>query len=444
MSSFELRPYQAEGIDFLAERRRAALFDRPGLGKSMQSLLALNDRLGDRARILVVATGDAIGVWQDEVAKWLGEEAAVYAGTKADHKALTHQGVVICNYHRMPAAFGQHWDGYIFDESQMLRNRNTRTLFHYVRRNLPKYPPAYFLSGTPIVKHTGDIWPILHLIDHKRWRGYWDFVKKYCIVWQDQHGWHVEGVTNLRGLWQELEDVALRRTAGEVELPPKVRQRVPLLMTPRQSRAYKELDKEMMTETDEDILLLTSTVLAKETRLRQLLTCPRVLGIDDDGAAIGALATVAEQNSDPFVVFTPFAAALPYISTRLEQKGRPTYTLRGGMGEKFGETVNLFKLAAKAGEAPVLIATVQMGKSWDVSQWASDCYMVGFDWNDTTNDQAESRLHRRGQQSTVFSRYFVHEGAHDYDGLEIVTGKRRLANAILDRKTKSHRFRAGK
>lgn len=439
-----IRPYQSEGLEFLTSRPngRAALWDRPGLGKSMQSLLAMNYLVQDRARILIVATGDAVGVWQDETLKWLDEEAAVYAGPKAKLSALDHHGVVVVNYHRVEHALMRGgWDGVIFDESQMLRNRNTRTLFKTVRAEFDDRKtgywrvPAFFLSGTPIVKSTGDIWPILHLIDKTRWRSYWDFVQKYAIVWQDIHGWHVEGVTNLNALWAETKSVALRRLVGEVELPPKTRQRVRLTMTPKQAAFYHQMRKEMWAEVDDGSLMLSPSALVKETRLRQVLACPRIVGIDDDGAAIKDLTEIAERSHDPFVVFTPFAEAIPHIRRALERAGRPTYNVQGGMGAGLARSIDLFKRAVSAGEAPVIVSTVQMGKSWSVASYANEAYMVGVDWNETTMDQAESRLNRDGQLLPMFARYFVHEGSHDMDALDILLGKKRLADAILDGKT---------
>jgi SNF2 family DNA or RNA helicase len=439
-----IRPYQMDGLNFLVNRPRAALFDEPGLGKSMQALLAMRDLVPAPGRVLIVAPGDAVGVWKDEVAFWLSEESATFYGPRADPSALVSQGVVITNYHRLATVFERHWDGVIFDESQMLRNRKTRTLFVTVRsafdqqrRGLGKVP-VFFLSGTPIVKAAGDLWPILHLIDRQRWSSYWRFVQTYSVTWQDQFGWHVEGVTNAKGLWDEVSSVALRRTVAEVQpsLPPKVRQRVPLTMTARQAKAYREMERDMIAEIDNgDGVLLAPSVLARETRLRQLLACPRLVGVDDDGAALDALAEVAASHNRPFVVFTPFAEAIPYVQARLEAAGRTVYTVRGGMGERFRESVAGFKVSAslKDEPAPVLVATVQMGKSWSVAEVTHEVYFLEYDWNVTTQVQAESRLHRNEQTDTVFARYLVHEKSHDFDALDILAGKKRLADVILDR-----------
>lgn len=445
--ALSLRPYQAEAIDFLYDRGRACLYDEPGLGKTMQSLLAMRELAPD-GRILVVATGDAVGVWQDEVRLWLEEEPDTVNGGGADPmKFSSADGFVLTNYSRLAIALTQHWDGVIFDESQMLRNRNTETLFKTVRKTFDNRAsgmstiPTFFLSGTPVVKAAGDVWPMLHIIDKRRWRGYWPFVQEYAVTWQDEFGWHVEGVMNAKKMWAELAPVVLRRLVKDVqpELPPLVRQRIPLRMTPKQAKAYRQLEEEMVAEvgsSHDPGLLLAPTVLARETRLRQLLVCPRLIGIEDDGAALTALGQIAESHNRPFVIFTPFNKAMPFIEARLRKAGRSViYKVVGGTGDKFRETVQAFNTYSvnDLAPGPILVAQVTMGKGWSVSRTTHECYMLGFDWNNTTMEQAERRLARDGQRSTVFSHYFVHEDSHDRDALDVLAGKKRLAEIILDR-----------
>lgn len=449
VADFEIRPYQLDGIELLTTNRRALLADEPGVGKTMQALLSMR-YLVPRGRILVVATGDAVGIWEDQIAEWLEEDSFHYYGLKPDPSALeVEDGFVITNYSRMQAALELPWDGVIFDECQMLRNRNTTSLFKAVRAALGKARydkvPIFFLSGTPVVKHVGDLWPILYMIDRKRWGSYWAFVGRYAIVWTDRFGWHVEGITNVSGLWADLASVALRRTKAQVQpyLPPKVRQRVPLEMSPRQATAYRQIEEEMMADIDGGALLLAPSVLAREMRLRQLLVSPKLIGINDAGAAIPAVAGAASQHMRPIVVYTPFREALPIIEAAMHKTARrPSFLIHGGMGYRFHETIGRFHEAAKAGAAPVLVATVQMGKSWSASTVSYEAYFVGFDWNATTMTQAEDRLAREGQLDTVFARYFVHKDTHDLDQLEIVAGKRRLADVIMDRR-KALRRRTG-
>lgn len=444
-----LRPYQAEAIDFLVDRGRACLFDEPGLGKCMQSLLSMRE-LDSDGQLLVVAPGDAIGVWPDEVEKWLGEDAGVWAGVNADLAALD-ASVVITNYARLPQVFDKKhlWSGVIFDESQALRNRNTTTLFKFVKTVFDNRAygmrdvPVFFLSGTPIVKSVGDIWPMLHVVDRKRWRGYWPFVQDYALVWQDQFGWHVEGVGNVTQLWADLDDVVLRRLRKDVQkwLPIRTRQPIRLTMTPKQAKAYYQLEKDMMAEIDDGSLFLTPSVLSLETRLRQLLVMPRWLGIEDDGAGVNLLKEVATDHNRPFVVYTPFVKPMPMIADALAKASkRQVFLVHGGMGQRFRQSVEDFKARANAGEDPILLSNIKMAKGWDVSRQTFECYMLGLEWNEVDMEQAESRLDRDGQVNGVMAYYLLHNDSHDDDALAVLSGKRRLAEVILDRKVRKGRI----
>lgn len=443
-----IRPYQADALEFLVKTRRAAIFDEPGLGKSMQALLAMRD-LEPRGKLLIVAPGDATGVWQDEAAFWLDEEVGIYSGLKPSIDQLDRpHGIVVTNYHRLAnvLATNHSWDGIIFDESQILRNRNTDTLFRAVRPYFDRARyhldaiPTFFLSGTPIVKAAGDLWPTLHIINRRRWNAFWPFVQRHTNWWVDGYGWHTEGVTNVKALWAELDDISLRRTVAECQpwLPPIQRQRVPLVMTPRQAAAYRSIEKDMMADVDDGSgMILTSTVLARETRLRQLLVSPRLIGINDPGAGVLALRDIAHEHDRPLVVFTPFPSAFPYIQADLKTK-RPIGLIK--QGSDGNARAKEFLARAKAGDAPLLLVSLGMAKSWSVSRGTYEGYMLGVDWNETTMVQAERRIGRDGQEHSVFSRYFVHQDTHDLDALDILAGKKRLADVIIDRKNTLRRY----
>lgn len=207
------------------------------------------------------------------------------------------------------------------------------------------------------------------------------------------------------------------------------------MMTKAQARAYSDLSADMLTVlgTGSGPDLLTPSILARETRMRELLACPRLLGIEDDGAALNSLRELAANTTHPFVVFTPFPSAYPFIEAAFARTGRPVYTSRGGTGLAFRTGTDLFNKAAAAGESPILLASTFMSKGWSVSRSASECWHLGAGWNNMEQVQAESRLGRDGQKDPVFSKYFVHQDTHDYNYLEIIAGKRRLADAILDR-----------
>jgi superfamily II DNA or RNA helicase len=68
---YTLRPFQQHGVDFLSTRKRAAIFDVMGLGKTPQAIMALRRRgLNADDRVLIIAPlATALG-WKRELTRW--------------------------------------------------------------------------------------------------------------------------------------------------------------------------------------------------------------------------------------------------------------------------------------------------------------------------------------------------------------------------------------
>jgi len=409
------------------------LADEPGTGKTIQALYAAQ-ALGVQ-KTLVVCPKNAFGVWIDECAKWWPEAHVIIFDLK--HRRLdfskNHPNIVITNYQQVAniLAYLKYWDLAIFDESHILRNRKTRTLYGVASRVWSG--SVFMLTGSPVFKGAQDLWAPLHIMHPEQFKSYWKFVNQFCHVDNNGFGWQVHGIKNEQALWPALDEWVLRRLKVDVLpwLPEKQRQRVPLEMTRTQVKHYKALTTDLMTQLREDEYVLTPTILALDTILRQLLVCPRILGIDDDGAAIKALAEDFELEPRPCVVFTPFVKAIPYI-TRALDKADVYYigVIKGGMKpEDLAKVIRDFRAYPRPEK--VLVASVGVATSWAAPE-ASTCYFLGYDWSPSINTQAEDRLHRDGQKNAVTVKYFVHEKTIDRHVLEILDGKTSIAKLILD------------
>lgn len=405
------------------------LADEPGLGKSAQALTASDSPL------LIVAPGHTHGVWEDEVALWYDKDIvpARYVGTKRKKIGLAHP-VVLTNYASLDEALAPRWHTVIFDEAHTLRNRQARTRFKTVRRRL-RTQRAFFLTGSPIFEHAGDLWPLLYLIDRTRWPSYWTFVERFAFVSVNDFGWSVEGARNIPALRADVADVVIQRTYEMVkrELPPLRRMKYRLDMSVAQAKAYKDLEEEMLTEVADGSLLLAPSELAVMTRLRQLLVSPRLLGIEDTGAALTALQEEAAGKPRPLVIFTPFSEAIPHIWDALAEAGYEVLEqLKGGMTPAaMTSAYHTFQHAEARAKA--IIAQVRLGTGWNANV-AHEAFFVGMDWSAPVHDQAERRLRRDGQRRPVLARYFVHTGTIEEDQLEILGGKKKIADLIMQLK----------
>lgn len=417
-------------MNFLTSAGRAILADEPGLGKTAQALVALTQL--NAKDVLIVCPKVAAGVWEDESTAWIDRPVQHYHGTSRRQNDLRH-GIVTTNYSLLNETLkGKHYDAIIWDEyHRQLRNRKTKTRF-VVAQRYASSNAMFFISGTPISKSAGDIWPALHLIDKRKYRGYWPFVQKYAEVWTDDYGWHVEGVINEDILRRDLSRVMLWRKKRDVltELPPKVRQFIRLQMTPKQRKLYHELTKDKVLETESGSILAVPSALAMITRLRQLLFHPALLGIDAPSALFEAVTElIAEEEQPHIAIYTPFTEGFPLIEDMVTRLGYVFHPIRGGMTEKqLQATVREFE---HGDGKHALVCSLYSATSFTAVSTARP-YFMGEDWEPDIMTQAEDRHDRIGQKDTVMPRYFVHHGTVQMHLHDVLEGKTTIQRLVMD------------
>ena len=423
----ELRPYQVNGVEFMLARERMILGDDPGVGKTPQAVVVLAT-LGV-PDTLIVCPKNAIGVWEFHLEDWLGIKAKSYQAGKGKVADIKSHGVLITNYEQLAAIrkHREHWPVIIFDESHRLRNRKTLA---YKRASGLTASYLYFLTGTPVFKGAHDLWTTLHMVAPSAFGSYWSFVDKYCFKDNNGFGWQIHGIKDPLRLAQDLAPYFLRRRKAEVlsELPQKIRGKIPLHMTPVQRKHYIELAASMMTETDEGYVISPSVAVTL-VRLRELLVSPRLLGIDDDGAAIPALIETMEERRTPTLVFTPFREGVAQIARAARAEGWQATELTGGLTSlRTSQRVREFQEGTNPRR--VLVCTVQMGTAWTATA-AQQTFFVGYDWAPQIDVQAEDRMHRYG--GTGYEcYYFVHTGTVDEHVMEVLSGKVTIENLIIN------------
>ncbi len=444
----ELREYQKFGSNWLFQKLRANLYDQQGLGKTPQALDAIS-KLG-AFRVLVHCPKRAIGVWRYEAKIWAPNYRVVeYTGNPLTRNLVwevlksSEPIIVISNW-----AFSEElrlrldeiqakWNVLVGDEihSAGLLNRNSNTFKTMEKTNADA---MFLLTGSPTPHGCVDYWPTLHLLEKSRFRSFWKFVNEYAIIERTPFGTNIRRVPREPQRFRDeiVTPYSLRRFKSDVltELPKKQKQVIKLEMTPKQAKAYREIAKDMLTRADNGEFVLTPNILTRNQRLRQVLVCPRLIGIEDDGAAIDALLSSVYEESSPFAVFTPFRGAAEIIAERLHKiiGSENVYLVTGGMSEdELDFQVRGFQSSESNTKA--IVATIASATSW-TAHAASYGYFVGFEWSPDANEQAEDRLHRFGQLNPCNYQYFAHTDTIEDRVQEVVDGKFDAHNVIFDRK----------
>lgn len=420
-----LRPYQKEAIEKMSHKHCWLECDDMGLGKTVTCLVSFLQRTDlTGKRVLILCGANAMGVWQEELLKWFDLKSTLYTGTPAkrakildtfkEHLKETH--FLITTY-AMLKELPRGWEAVFVDEyhlSGLIKHTNKFSITFESHR--PYFKNTYLITGTPIRQGVVDLYNPLHLMDPTTFPSYWSFVNRYCIVIQTPFGKQIErNPKNIPAFRELLDNYMVRRLKSEVlhDLPGKQRNVVPVYMTAKQHAAYNSLAEDfILQEDDESALTIAPNQMVTDLRLRQLLVCPRLLGIDDDGAGFAYLSEVVPellQANRPAAIFSPFREVLPLLEDLIKGWNLNTsvYKIMGGMTPAaFANQWQGFQKNPRKNK--VLLGVIKSGTSFHATE-AADCFFLGYEWDFNMNVQAEDRLCRLGQHNFVNCNYILHQ-----------------------------------
>ena len=473
-----LYDFQRAFVAHAAERPRLILADDMGLGKTFQAISAqaewaIREKHPDGPK-LVVCPNSVKGVWARELRKWLGPDTplAVIQGTAKQRlaqmqEAIKQNGWVIVNWEqirvkqeeyekttistlpdgskrktkrkasrtvmREPLLASTPWVSVFADEAHRAKNRKSLQA-----RGLWKIdaPFKLALSGTPLMNSPDELWSILRWLypDQYHEQGekhapgamaYWPFFDTYVDYYEGYFNNKViTGVKNPDALRFELSDKLVRRTKGDkLDLPPKVREHVPVTMSPAQAKLYKEAEKAMWLEIenaakegDTEAQRIANQIAAgrslfdipngavRTTRLRQILSTPACLGGEDVSAKLdAAVEIITDAQPKQFVVFSEYVTTCEALVRRLTRPRPhgPGLIAKSFIGDISAETRTKLEDDFQDGKIDVLVGTTgAMGEG--VTLTAADTVIfIERPWVPAKADQAEDRLWRNGQENRV-------------------------------------------
>jgi SNF2 family DNA or RNA helicase len=310
-----LYPFQRAGVAFLALVKRALLADEMGSGKTVQTILALQE-LWSRGeldgQVLIVCPNTMKLTWQRELKMWWGPsaEVAVISGTAEQRRRKIRSGAqfLVVNWealrsHSRLTAYGPHalkrcvecggsgtvkqaqcevhqrelneidFVAVIADECHKAKDpqsMQTRALWAASGDARIRYG----LTGTPIANDPTELWPILHWLDDLEWPAKTAWVNRII-----NFTYNIWGGMEVNGIKPEYEhefratvEPRMRRMTKEVVLPflpPVVPERRDVEMSPTQRRAYEQMRDLMIARLDAGVLLAANPMV-QTGRLMQL------------------------------------------------------------------------------------------------------------------------------------------------------------------------------
>lgn len=408
-----LLPHQLEAVDVLLERGRLLLADEQGTGKSPIAVVACQK--WEAKRVLLVCMKNLIPNWKNFFRVW-GPEYVVHTfeGTPSqravrweDFKHEEGNKVLLTNYAQLKniVALETWFDVVIFDECQKIKSRKT---VGFKSAQKLKFHKILLMSGTPNPKGPEDLWAYLHLMNPKEFRGFWPWAEKHLQSWE-AFGTKMFGRPKDPHAFREmLKPYILRRLKKDVlDLPPKTRDPLYTDMTPAQEKMYKDIQKDMVAET-EDSYLIVSNPAERNMRLRQIAVNPVLVGGANSSGAFNAIHEFVEDLQRPLVIYTCFPSVFPYLEEMLadhKEVPQEVYKIRGGMKDNaYWDALQKFEKSQN--NQRTLLVSLTTAAGFDIFS-SSYGLLLGFDYVVDNNLQAEDRQHRQGVTAESVNFYYI-------------------------------------
>lgn len=307
------------------------------------------------------------------------------------------------------------WNFILIDEAHRIKNRNT-SWTKKIKKLKGKY--RHVMTGTPFVNDPAELWSLLNFLDRDRWRGYWDFRRKYCKEYIDEYGYtHIIGlkewmVDDYRNMRMELGP---RRLMADVQKGIKhpIEQQILVELNTTQRRMFDEIKKTLRTLDQQGQPIGSPNVLSQLTRLRQICTAtPEVVssGFDpitqkpfteikltEPSSKLDEVMNILDQiESSKVVVFSNFTDPLKLLSKRLEDAGIGYLHMQQKHSDV--ERYEIWKIKFPQPQYKVFLSTLALGGESINLTPAKYLIFLDRSWSPKDMLQAVGRLYRPGQK----------------------------------------------
>ncbi|HKQ58494.1 MAG TPA: DEAD/DEAH box helicase, partial [Candidatus Eisenbacteria bacterium] len=439
-----LRPYQRDGIDFLAYvtglAMGAVLADDMGLGKTVQALAWVEwliERDPKGGPTLVVCPASVVHNWQREAERFTPGLRVMALTSGEERHALRREvpdhDLVVTTYALLRRDL-ESWKAIplraaILDEAQNIKNPNavvSRAVLELNTRH------RLALTGTPIENRALDLWSIMQFVNPGYLGRRSAFASRYDRPDAPPH--------MRRLLAARLRPVMMRRLKEQVapDLPDRIEERRECELTPGQRKLYlAELLRgratvERLKASPDGVMGHKFEVLTTLTRLRQVCCHPMLAG-GREGLGSGkfdALFEILEPllaEGRKVLVFSQFVECLKLLSTEMKRRDIRQHMLIGATTRREA-VVNAFETDP---EPCVFLISLKAGGAGLNLTAAS--YVVLFDpwWNPAVEAQAIDRAHRIGQTRTVIAYRMLAAGTIEEKIWELQQRKAALVSDVL-------------
>lgn len=456
---FKPHAYQQHCIEQILKVKKLGLFLDMGLGKTVTTLTAVKELKYNRfqvRRVLIIAPKKvAEGTWTKEAAKWehtkmlrvspvLGSQTKRIRAlnTPADLYIINRENVVwLVDYYRNAWPF----DMVVVDESSSFKSHSAKrfkalaSVGSYIDRLVE-------LTGTPSPNGLDDLWAQVFLLDSGERLGkrYTQFRERYFQP--DKRGadgmiYSYEVKPGSEGsILERISDICISMKAEDyLQLPDITYHEIPVELDSKASKAYYDMEREMvlaLPEDEEEISVTSAAALSNK-----LLQLANGAVYDEDHSVhevhnckIEAFMELIESlQGKPALVFYNFQHDRTRILKALEKTGLRVRELKTTQDE---DNWNARKIDI------LLTHPASSAYGLNLQQGGNHVIWFGLTWNYELYTQANKRLHRQGQEEKVIIHHLICSGTRDEDVMEALKRKDDVQSWVMESlKARIRRYR---
>lgn len=342
-----------------------------------------------------------------------------------NHHHTPQKGVKIEDLPISPIDFHK-FDLVIADEAHYLKNatsNRTKIFLDFASR----VGTRWLLTGTPITNKPIDFYSLLDICDSPLAENWQAYVKRYCAGRQfsrkggEGKFWVTGGASNLDELRRYTQDLMLRRTKKELDLPPKSVKPVylPLTMGSRYSQFMREYELWVEELEAKGETLPETAHLTKLTAVRQLLAQDKV-------EHTIKMAEDLIEEGHKVIIFSCFTSTIHQIH---EHFGKASVIIDGSVSSvKRQAAVDKFQESDKIKVFCGNIVAAGVG----LTLTAADVVIFNdLDFVPANHAQAEDRAHRIGQEKEVHIIYNLVDDTIDQYVYDILQRKKAVIEQVL-------------
>ncbi len=445
-SGINLRPYQRAGIHWLnwlvTHHLHGVLADDMGLGKTIQTIATMAQRYRDEdaaQHSLVVCPKSVVHFWAREIQRCI-PNALVYEyvgpSRSRDLWKAAKPIIFISTYETVARDIGLiqpvPFFFLVLDEATKIKNPNTQRTKAIKHLNSVH---RVALSGTPIENRPAELWSLFDFLMKGHLGTYGKFIRLFenPITSGDDRA--------AQRLSRRIRPFVLRRLKGQVakDLPEKIEMDIWCELTNEQKSLYGQIQDtyadpvRQALDGGEQVSYATS-ILPVLTKLKQVCDHPALITgevnpVDGRSEKLDRVVRKVEEvkgQGEHIVLFSHFLATLDLLEIAFKQRGITYIRLDGSTGNR-QQLIDHFN-RSRVDAALCSIQAVGHGISLTAAN-----HVIHIDrwWNPAVEDQATDRVHRIGQDRTVYVYRVLVAGTLEEKIALLLEKKRNISDRIV-------------